>query len=67
MAKSKVSASKVSYDTSSDSAYEHKSKVSYAKLIKIASIQQDELDSLTETIKKSKILLIDEMERSNFN
>ena len=63
MAKSKVSSSKVSYDTSSDSAYEHKSKVSYAKLIKIASIQQDELESLTETIKKSEVLLIDEMER----
>ena len=39
------------------------SRVGYAKLIKIASIQQDELESLTETIKKSKILLIDEMER----
>ena len=63
MAKSKVSSSKVSYDTSSDSAYEHKSKVIYAKLIKIAPIQQDELESLTETIKKSEILLIDEMEK----
>ena len=63
MAKPKVSSSKVSYDTSSDSAYEHKSKVSYAKLIKIVLIQQDEIESLTETIKMSEVLLIDELER----
>ena len=63
MAKSKVSSSKVSYDTSDDSSYEHKSRVSYAKLLKIASIQQDEHEPLTETIKKSKIWLIDEMEK----
>ena len=63
MAMSKVSSTKVTYDTSTDSSYEHMSRVSYAKLVKIASIQQDELDSLTETIKKSEILLIDEMEK----
>ena len=63
MAKCKVSSSKVTYDTSDDSSYECKSRVCYAKLVKIASIQQDELESLTETIKKSEILLIDEMEK----
>src|ERR1044071_5024665 len=63
MAKAKVSSSKNSYDTSDGSAYESHSRVSYAKLAKIASIQQDELDSLSETIKKSETLLIDEIEK----
>src|SRR4051795_8510109 len=63
MAKAKVSSSKVSYDTSDGSAYGSSSRVSYAKLAKIASIQQDELDSLSETIKKSETLLIDEIEK----
>ena len=63
MAKAKVSSSKVAYDTSDGSAYESSSRVSYAKLAKISSIQQDELDSLSETIKKSETLLIDEMEK----
>ena len=57
---SKVSGSKTSYDTSDGSAYESNSRINYAKLAKIASIQQDELDSLSETIKKSETLLIDE-------
>ena len=60
---SKVSSSKVNYDTSDGSAYESNSKISYAKLAKISSIQQDELDSLSETIKKSETLLIDEIEQ----
>src|SRR3954466_1270317 len=59
---SKVS-SKSLYDTSDSSAYESNSKISYAKLAKIASMQQDELDSLSETIKKSETLLIDEIEK----
>src|SRR4051812_21220584 len=61
MAKSKVS-SKVIYDTSDCSYYDSDTKISYAKLAKIASIQQDELDSLSKTIRKSEALLIDEME-----
>jgi hypothetical protein len=61
---SKVSASKVNYDTSDGSAYESNSRVSYAKLAKIASIQQDELESLSETIQKSEVLLINEIEKS---
>src|SRR3954463_1821180 len=60
MAKTKVSSSKASYDTSDFSSYESDSKVSYAKL---ASRQQDELDSLSKTIKKSEVLLIDEIEK----
>ena len=60
MAKAKVSSSKASYDTSECSSYESDSKVSYAKL---ASRQQDELDSLSKTIKKSEVLLIDEIEK----
>src|SRR4051812_22109821 len=64
MAKAKVSSSKNSYDTPNGSAYESHSRVSYAKLAKIASIQQDELDSLSETIQKSDTLLIDEIEKS---
>src|SRR3954471_5035183 len=63
MAKAKVSSSKNSYDTSDGSAYESNSRISYAKLAKIASIQQDELDSLSETIQKSETLLIDEIEK----
>src|SRR3954466_14854449 len=43
MANAKISSSKASYDTSDCSSYESDSKVSYAKL---ASRQQDELDSL---------------------
>src|ERR1041385_2157493 len=62
MAKAKVSSSKNSYDTFDGSAYESNSRISYAKLSKIASIQQDELDSLSETIQKSETLLIDEIE-----
>ena len=42
MAKAKVSSSKNSYDPSDGSAYESNSRISYAKLAKIASIQQDE-------------------------
>src|SRR3954471_19185399 len=60
MAKAKVSSSKASYDTSGCSSYESDSKLSYAKL---ASRQQDELDSLSKTIKKSEVLLIDEIEK----
>src|ERR1041385_4220868 len=60
MAKAKVSSSKVAYDTSDCSSYDSDSKISYAK---IASIQQDELDSLSKTIKKSETLLIDEIEK----
>src|SRR4051812_37980435 len=64
MAKAKVSSSKVTYDTSDCSSYESDSKMSYAKLAKIASIQQYELDSLSITIKKSEALLIDEIDKS---
>src|SRR3954471_14169538 len=60
MAKAKVSSTKASYDTSGCSSYESDSKLSYAKL---ASRQQDELDSLSKTIKKSEVLLIDEIEK----
>src|SRR3954470_1379037 len=63
MAKAKVSSSKASYDTSGCSSYESDSKVNYAKLAKLASIQQHELDSLSKTIKKSETLLIDEIEK----
>src|SRR3954467_10889940 len=63
MAKAKVSSSKSNYDTSDCSSYDSDSKISYAKLAKIASIQQDELDSLSKTIKKSEALLIDEIEK----
>src|ERR1043165_750397 len=45
-------------------SYESDSKMSYAKLAKLASRQQDELDSLSNTIKKSEVLLIDEIEKS---
>src|ERR1041385_6043793 len=64
MAKAKVSSSKSTYDTSDCSSYDSDSKISYAKLAKIASIQQDELDSRSKTIKKSETLLIDEIEKS---
>src|SRR3954462_9251252 len=68
MAKAKVSSSKASYDTSECSSYESDSKVSYAKLAKLPSRQQDELDSLSKTIKKSEVLLIDEIEKGqNFD
>src|SRR4051812_46731606 len=63
MAKAKVSSSKNSYDTFDGSAYESHSRISYAKLDKIASIQQDELNSLSETIQKFETLLIDEIEK----
>src|SRR3954469_6929292 len=63
MAKEKVSSYKASYDTSECSSHESDSKVSYAKLAKLASRQQDELDSLRKTIKKSEVLLIDEIEK----
>ena len=63
MSKAKVSSSKASYDTSKCSSYDSDSKVSYAKLAKLASRQQDELDSLSKTIKKSEVLLIDEIEK----
>src|SRR3954463_5314874 len=55
--------SKSNYDTSDYSSCESDTRVSYAKLAKIASIQQDELDSLSKTIKKSETLLIDEIEK----
>src|SRR4051812_32596826 len=60
---SKVSASKSSYDTSDGSTYESNSKISYAKLAKIASIQQDEIDSLSLTVQKFETLLTDEIEK----
>src|SRR3954469_19960950 len=63
MAKSKVSTTKSNYDSSDCSSYESDAKISYGKLAKIASIQQDELDSLSRIIKKSETLLIDEMEK----
>src|SRR4051794_40361099 len=63
MAKAKVSSSKASYDTSDCSSYESDSKVSYAKLAKLSSRQQDELDSLSKTIQKSEVMLIDEIEK----
>lgn len=60
----KVSSAKANYDTSDGSAYESDSRISYSKLAKIASIQQDELESMSETIKKSEDLLISEIEKS---
>ena len=63
MAKALKVSSKSSYDTSDSSAYESNPKISYAKLAKIASKQQDELDSLSLTMQKSKTLLIDEIEK----
>src|SRR4051812_35699169 len=52
MAKAKVS-SKSSYDTTDRSTYETDSKLSYAKLAKMVSKQQDELESLSLTMQKS--------------
>src|SRR4051812_40306958 len=63
MAKPKVSSTKPNYDCSDCSSYDSDAKISYGKLAKIASIQQDELDSLSRIIKKSETLLIDEMEK----
>src|SRR3954468_20151426 len=63
MAKSSKVSSKSSYDTTDRSAYETDSKLSYSKLAKIASKQQDELESLSLTMKKSETLLIDEIEK----
>ena len=60
---SKVSSKKPAYETSDSSLFECDSKVSYNKLAKIASIQQDELKDLSETIKKSEALLIEEIEK----
>ena len=60
----KVSSAKANYDTSDGSAYESGSRISYSKLAKIASIQQDELESMSETIKQSEDLLISEIEKS---
>src|SRR3954471_8263586 len=63
MAKPKVPSMKPNYDSSDCSSYDSDAKISYGKLAKIASIQQDELDSLSRIIKKSETLLIDEMEK----
>ena len=63
MAKASKVSSKYSYDTTNSSDYETDSKLSYAKLAKIASMQQDELDSLRLTMQKSETLLIDEIEK----
>jgi len=59
----KVSSKKPAYDTSDSSLFECDSKVTYNKLAKIASIQQDELERMSETIKKSEELLIEEIEK----
>src|SRR3954466_1216247 len=64
MAKAKVS-SKSSYDTTDNSAYETDSKLSYAKLAKMASKQQDELESLSLTMPKSETMLISEIEKGD--
>ena len=50
MAKASKVSSKSSYDTTDSSAYETNSKLSYAKLAKMASKQQDELESLSLTM-----------------
>src|ERR1044072_2523320 len=63
MAKASKVSSKSSYDTTDSSAYETDSKLSYAKLAKMASKQQDELESLSFTMQKSETLLIDEIEK----
>src|SRR3954471_24826250 len=63
MAKASKVSSKSSYDTIDSSAYEADSKLSYAKLDKMASKQQDELESLSLTMQKSETLLIDEIEK----
>jgi len=63
MAKASKVSSKSSYDTTDSSAYETDSKLSYSKLAKIASKQQDELESLSLTMQKSETLLIDEIEK----
>ena len=60
----KVSSKKPAYDTSDSSSFECDSKVSYNKLANIASIQQDELENMSETIKKSEELLIKEIEKN---
>src|SRR3954469_12945700 len=59
MAKASKVSSKSLYDTSDSSTYESKSKLSYAKLAKIATEQQDELESLSLNMQKSETLLID--------
>ena len=61
---SKVSPSKANYDTSDSSNYENDAKVSYNKLAKIVSIQQDQLEKQIITIKRSEELLIYEMEKN---
>src|SRR4051812_16799059 len=63
MAKASKISSKSSYDTTDSSAYETDSKLCYSKLAKIASKQQDELESLSLTMQKSETLLIDEIEK----
>jgi len=63
MAKASKVSSKSSYDTTDSSAYETDSKLSYAKLSKMASKQQDEPESLSLTMQKSKTLVIDEIEK----
>ena len=63
MAKASKVSSKSSYDTTDSSTYETDSKLSYAKLAKMASKQQDELESLSLTMQKSENLLIDEIEK----
>ena len=60
----KVSSKKPSYDTSDCSSVDTDSEVSYNKLAKIVSIQQDELEKQCKTIKKSEGFLIDEMEKN---
>ena len=61
---SKVSSKKPSYDTSDYSSVNTDSEVSYNKLSKIVSIQQDELEKQCKAIKKSEGFLIDEMEKN---
>src|SRR3954462_218862 len=63
MAKASKVSSKSSYDTTDSSAYETDAKLSYAKLAKIATQQQDELESLSLTMQKSETLLINEIEK----
>src|SRR3954464_1359239 len=63
MAKASKVSSRSSYDTTDSSAYETDSKLIYAKLAKMASKQQDELESLSLTMQKSETLLIDEIEK----
>src|SRR3954470_1503010 len=63
MAKASKVSSKSSYDTTDSSAYETDSKLSYSKLAKIATKQQDDLESLSLTMQKSETLVIDEIDK----